>query len=271
MLDGRYAVEVVPGAPSGSPNVVFYSVKDGQRQQLAGSDASPDVVSMGTGSGAEGVMLGTAPADATSFITVHRDGGAAGFEIDQQPLPGTGFQAVALDFDLPRGDGGYLDTIWLDGKGVVRHANGETIPSVVVPGVAGAGTEERIFVSRPHGQLMGVIGASGWSSYRLLENTGITHFGYGDTSESGSWFWRSVTLLPAGVRDVRVNWLDEDWVAPVVLHRLPDGTGTLAVSELSSPEAPPSAARPVASVTWTDGAGTRIRTRWSRPQTTRCA
>ncbi len=250
VLDGRYAVEVVPDAPSGQPNVIFHSVKGGERQQLAGSDATPDVVSMGTGSGAEGVMLGTAPADATGFLTVTRDtSGTGGVRTDQQPLPGTDFQAVALDFDDPSGPESYLDTIWLDGEGVVHHATGAVIPSVPVPG-----SDERIFVARPMGQLMGVISSSG-GSHRLLEQSGITVHGYGDKPDGGPWTWRSSALLATGATDVTFRWSPSYEGGAVSLLPLPDGSGTIATAVATAAAAP--AGPSLLEVTWTDEAGTR--------------
>ncbi|MFC7489621.1 MULTISPECIES: hypothetical protein [unclassified Knoellia] len=252
LLDGRYAVEVVPGAPAGQPNVLFHAVKNGERQQLAGSDASPDVVSMGTGSGAEGVMLGTAPADARGFLTVTRDGsGSGGVEGDQQPLPGTGFQAVALDFEDPTHTAGYLDTIWLDRDGVVHHATGEVVPSVPVPG-----TDERVFVARSDARVLGVIGKTG-GTHTFVKPSGVTELSSGEQSENGSWNYRSITLLPGGARDVRVNWSFKDWIAPVTLHALPGGDGTLALSEVASSDRSGSSAPVVLSVTWTDESGER--------------
>lgn len=249
VLDGRYAVEVVPGAPSGQPNVIFHAVKNGQRQQLAGSDATPDVVSMGTGSGAEGVMLGTAPADAKGFLTVTRDGDGGGVQTDQQPLPGTGYQAVALDFEDPTHTAGYLDTIWLDGDGAVHHATGEVIPSVAVPG-----TDERIFVARPLGQLMGVIGAGG-GSHRQLQQSGTTVLAYGEKADGGSWRWRSSVLLPGGAREVAFRWSPATRGDTVRLLELPDGSGTIATAAATAPAG--SDAPTLLELSWTDAEGTR--------------
>ena len=251
VLDGRYAVEVVPGAPSGQPNVIYYrkQTQTGAMIRLAGSDASPDVVSLGTGSGAEGVMLGTAPADATAFLTVTRDGGGGGVEGDQQPLPGTDYQAVALKFENPAETQGYLDTIWLDGDGVVHHATGEVIPSVPVPG-----SEDRIFVARPQGQLMGVIGAAG-GSHRLLQQAGLTALGYGEKLDDGDWTWRSSALLSADARDVAFRWSPSTRGEAVSLLELPDGSGVIATAAATA--AATSDGPTLLEVTWTDKAGTR--------------
>ncbi|MEO6020053.1 MAG: hypothetical protein ABIP45_07365, partial [Knoellia sp.] len=64
LFDGAWSVEVRPGAPADQPNVVFYKGSGATRHELAGSSADPTVISMGTGSGADGIMLGTAPASA---------------------------------------------------------------------------------------------------------------------------------------------------------------------------------------------------------------
>ncbi|KGN40078.1 hypothetical protein [Knoellia aerolata] len=249
VLDGRYAVEVVPGAPSGQPNVVFYAVEGGRRQQLAGSDASPDVVSMGTGSGAEGVMLGTAPADATAFLTVTRDGSSrGGITTDHQPLPGTRYQAVALDFDVATDVDGYVNTIWIDDAGEVRSANGSLLPSVPIAG------GDRFFVARD-AEVMGVFMADGsGGSTRPLSSGESTTMGYGQKPDGGDWTWRSLSLLPAGAKDVAFEW-DAQTVLGLTTVTLGPSGEVLAWANASSPASGPGPR--VTSVSWTDEGGTR--------------
>lgn len=247
VLDGRYAVEVVPNAPSGQPNVIFYAIKDGRRQQLAGSDATPDVVSMGTGSGAEGVMLGTAPADATQFLTV-LDSGRGGVAMDEQPLPGTAFQAVALDFESPGDVERYRDTIWKNTDGEVRNARGDRLPSAAV--AAG----ETFFVAR-ESNVMGLFTAEGGSTKRLNLGPESTTMGLGQRDDVTGWTWRSLTLLPAGAGDVEFDWVGEEQNSTVRLQTLPGGEGVLAHADAT---APASGSGPlVTEVSWTDPAGTR--------------
>lgn len=245
VLDGRFAVEVVPGAPADQPNVIFYAVKDGKRQQLAGSSGTADVVSMGTGSGAEGVMLGTAPAEATAFLTVTRDGTSTdGLEMDKQPLPGTDYQAVALDFEDPSGPERYLDTVWLDRSGTVRSGIGQRLPSVLVPG-----TTDRVFVAREAGRL-GVFIESG-GSLTPLRSSGPTELGYGEKPDGGDWTWRSSVLLPAGATDVRFRWSPSTRGGEVTLLPLPDRAGTVATAPADG-DGPA-----LLAVTWTDDSGGR--------------
>ena len=246
VLDGRYAVEVVPGAPSGQPNVVFYAVRDGKRQQLAGSDASPDVVSLGTGSGADGVMLGTAPADATAFLTITREGTQGGIQTDHQPLHGTAYQAVALKFDDPKEVDAYVDTFWTDAEGEVHDARGTRLPS------AKLGATGRFFVGRDSG-VMGVFTADGGST-RPLSNEATTTMGYGQKPDGGDWTWRSITLLPKGATDVSVTSDARTVVAGTNLT-LPTTGEVVTWADLSAPGNGPGPR--VTSVSWTDAAGTR--------------
>ena len=247
VLDGRYAVEVVPGAPTDQPNVWFYSVTDGKEQRLAGSDASPDVVSLGTGSGAEGVMLGTAPADAATFLTVTRDGTKGGIQTDQQPLPGTDYQAVALKFDDPKEVDSYVDTIWLDPDGRVHSANGQVLPSTKIA------DGDTFFVARDSG-VMGTFMADGsGGSTRPLSGSATTTMGYGLKEDGGDWTWTSVTLLPAGATDVSFTWANAGST---------DETATFSPEDMTvawaSATAPGAGSGPsVTKVSWTDKDGIR--------------
>lgn len=249
LLEGRYAVEVVPDAPSGQPNVIFHSVTNGERQRLAGSDASPDVVSMGTGSGAEGVMLGTAPAVATAFLTIVRDGsGSGGQQWDDQPLPGTDYQAVALRFDDPKDVDSYVDTVWTNADGEVRSATGLLLPSVSIGG------GDRFFVARD-ANVMGVFVADGsGGSTRPLSKEATTTMGYGEKPDGGDWTWRSITLLPRGATDVSFTSDAMTVVAGTTLTLTATGE-VVTWSDTSSPGNGPGPR--VTKVSWTDEAGTR--------------
>lgn len=244
LLDGRYAVEVVLGAPADQPNVTFYVMKDGERQQLAGSSVSADMVSMGTGSGAEGVMLGTAPANATNILNVVRPG-SGGLTMDQQPLPGTDYQAVAFDFGKAGDTDGYIDTIWMNDLSEVRNARGTRLPSTKVS------PKETFFIAQESGQ-MGVFMPGGSTSKALGKGLSTT-LGYGEKPEVGSWTWTSVTLLPQGAQDVKNVWADAATETEPVSHTTAAGVVVVATAT-----APVSSGGPrVTSVTWTDTAGTR--------------
>lgn len=247
VLDGRYAVEVVPGAPADQPNVVFYKVVDGKEERLAGSSADASVVSMGRGTGAEGVMLGTAPAGATTFLTVTRDGTKGGIQTDQQPLPGTDYQAVALTFDDPEEIDSYVDTIWMDPDGRVHSANGTVLPSTKIA------DGDTFFVAKDSG-VMGAFMADGsGGSTRPLSTEPSTTMGYGLTTDGGDWSWTSVTLLPAGATDVAFTWSSAaSTTEPTTAS--PDGM-TVAWATATAPGA--GSGPTVTSVSWTDEAGTR--------------
>lgn len=195
LLDGRYAVEVIPDATTNQPNVIFYRVDGGERTQLAGSSAAPTVVSVGTGSGAAGVMLGTAPATATAFLTATTNGG--GWTTDFAPLPGTDFQALAIRFDTPSEVDGYVTTYWLDESGRVHSGVGTILPSAAIPG-----TKQRVFADRENRQ-MGSIGSGGGSLSPLTREPWLST---GEKSEIDGWKWRTTVLLPRGAHDVTYNW-----------------------------------------------------------------
>ena len=248
VLDGRYAVEVVPGAPADQPNVVFYKGSGSSRQRLAGSSATPDVVSLGTGSGAEGVMLGTAPADATAFLTVTRDGTKGGIRTDNQPLPGTDYQAIALTFDDPKEIDGYVDTIWTDADGRVRSATGEVLPSATIAG------GDTFFVARDSGVMGAFMSDGSGGSTKPLGRAATTTMGYGEKPDGGDWTWRSITLLPRGAADVSFTSDAMTVVSGTTLTL--DATGEVVTwSDMSSPGDGPGPR--VTQVTWTDEAGTR--------------
>ena len=247
LFDGAWSVEVRPGVPADQPNIVFYQGSGGSRQQLAGSSADANVVSMGTGSGAEGVMLGTAPADATAFLTVTRDGTNGGIHSDQQPLPGTDYQAVALKFDDPKEVDRYVDTIWMDGNGRVSSANGVALPSSKID------DGDTFFVARDSG-VMGAFMADGsGGATRPLSTSATTTMGYGQKADGGDWTWTSVTLLPPGATDVAFTWTNAPSTKEPATSS-PDGM-TIAWATASAPGA--GSGPTVTSVSWTDEAGTR--------------
>lgn len=250
LFDGTYAVEVIPGAPADQPNVKFYRVENGKRTYLAGSSVTSDVVSLGTGSGADGVMLGTAPADLAKSLTI-APGAKGGMRQDEALLPGTDYKAYALTFDDPSDVEKYTGTIWMDdtGSGVVRDAMGNRLPSVTVAG------RDTFFVAREAGVMGAFNPEGGWT--KPLASGGLsTTMGTGKKGPSGgSWTWRSVTLLPAGARDVAFTWVNDDYHSQVNLETLPDGEGVVATSDATGPG---SGTGPlVTSVTWLDKAGTR--------------
>jgi hypothetical protein len=245
LFDGAWSVEVRPDVAADQPNVVFYKGSGASRQQLAGSSASADVVSMGTGSGAEGVMLGTAPADAKQFLTITRDGTTAGVEQDAKPLAGTDYQAIALRFDDPAQTENYVDTIWTNAVDEVRSANGTMLPSVPIAG------GDRFFVAREVGT-MGVFTVGGGST-KPLNGTGTTTMGYGQKVDGGAWSWQSATLLPEGARDVTFAWANAQDTTDVTVKSL--GDAEVAFAEATAPGA--GAGPAVTSVSWKDAAGTR--------------
>ncbi|GAA4120471.1 hypothetical protein GCM10022415_22140 [Knoellia locipacati] len=247
LFDGDWSVEVRPGAPADQPNIMFYKGSGTSRQQLAGSSADATVVSLGTGSGAEGVMLGTAPADATAFLTITRDGTHGGIETDQQPLPGTAYQAVALKFDDPKEVDSYVDTIWTNADDEVRTATGSLLPSVPT------NDGDRFFVAQD-ASTIGVFMADGsGGSTRPLTTGESTTMGYGQKPDDGEWSWSSVTLLPEGARDVRLEWANATRTTDVTVRSL--GSAEVAFAEASAPGA--GAGPSVTAVSWTDAAGTR--------------
>jgi len=249
LLDGRYAVEVVPGAGEDQPNVIFYAITDGKRTQLAGSSATPDVVSLGTGSGADGVMLGTAPANLAKSLTVAEAKG--GIQQDEALLPGTDYKAYALEFENPSDVETYRGTIWMDdqGSGMVRDAMGNRLPSTRLA------DRDTLWVDRGT-RVMGAFNPEGSWSKPLASGRESTTMGTGTKEPTlGSWTWRSVTLLPAGSRNVEFTWVNEDYHSDVFLETLPDGEGVVAFSDAngSGSDKGPS----VTSVTWIDQSGTR--------------
>lgn len=247
LLDGLYAVEVIPNAAADQPNVIYYrkQTETGAMIRLAGSDASPEVVSLGGGSGAEGVMLGTAPASATAFLTITRDGTSGGIEQDVQPLPGTGYQAVALRFENPRETDSYVGTAWTNAKDEVRSATGVRLPSAKV------GATDIFWVDR-ESATMGVFTPDGGSTKPVAHQLSTT-MGYGQREDGKDWTWRSVTLLPKGSRDVTFT---SDATTVVGPRQTLTTTGeVVAWQDLSAPGDGPSPR--VTGVTWTDEAGTR--------------
>lgn len=62
---------------------------------------------------------------------------------------------------------------------------------------------------------MGVFTPDGGST-KPVGDDATTTMGYGQKAEKGGgWTWRSVTLLPAGARDVTFLWADEDYHSAV--------------------------------------------------------
>lgn len=247
VLDGSWSVEVRPGAPEDQPNIVFYEGSGSSRHQLAGSRADANVVSLGTGSGAEGVMLGTAPADATTFLTVTRDGTKGGIQTDQQPLPGTDYQAVALKFDDPKEVDSYVDTIWMDPDGRVHSANGQVLPSTKVA------DGDTFFVAKDSGVMGSFMADGSGGSTRPLSTGPTTEMGYGTKEDGGDWAWTSVTLLPAGATDVSLTWANAASTDETATFS-PEGM-TVAWASATAPGA--GSGPIVTKVSWTDKDGIR--------------
>lgn len=244
LLDGRYAVEVLPGAGQDQPNVIFHAIENGTKVRLAASSATSDVVSLGAGSGADGVMLGTAPAGATMLQPVTERGG--GLSLDQQPLPGTSYQAVALSFENPADVATYVDMVWVNAAGEVRDANGTRLPGTRLSAT------DTFFVLEQAGE-MGVFTVDGARTKPLGQEL-TTTLGYGGKPEGGDWSWHSVTVLPDGSRDVSFEWADAEGRASDVTLRQVAGK-VVAWADASAPGT--STGPRVTSVTWTDTEGTR--------------
>jgi hypothetical protein len=243
LLDGRYAVEVIPGAGTDQPNVIFYKVDGAKRTRLAGSSAAPDVVSVGTGSGADGVMLGTAPATATGFMTATTDV-KGGLTTDAAPLPGTDFQALAIRFDTAAEVDRYVTTYWLDESGSVHSGAGTILPSAAIPGA-----QERLFVDRENRQ-MGSIGSGGGSLTPLTRDPWL---GTGEKSEIDGWTWRTTVLLPRGAHDVSYHWASGATPGKVTVLPL-DGESVAVTGTATAPAA--STGPTLDRVDYTDEAGT---------------
>ena len=193
-------------------------------------------------------MLGTAPADATAFLTVTRaDSGLGAQHWDQQPLPGTEYQAVALQFDDPKNVDAYVDTIWTNSLGEVHSARGELLPSVPT------NDGDQFFLAREAGT-MGVFMADGsGGSTRPLTSGDSTTMGYGTKVDGADWAWNSVTVLPEGARAVGFEWAHAARTTQVTVRSL--GTAEVAFASASAPGSGPSPT--VTKVSWTDKAGTR--------------
>lgn len=249
LLDGRYAVEVIPGAAADQPNVIYYrkQTETGAMIRLAGSDASPEVVSLGSGSGAEGVMLGTAPADLAKSLTV-APGAKGGVQQDEAVLPGTDYKAYALKFDDPTDVENYKGTVWMDdtGSGIVRDAMGNRLPSTKLAGT------DTFFVAR-EAKVIGVFTTDGGSTKPLP--AGPATMGYGQQDKDGLWSWRSVTLLPTGAHSIDFTWSGDEYHSEVLVEQLPGGEGVVAFADGSAVGT--STGPIVTKVTWTDKAGTR--------------
>ncbi|KGN33943.1 hypothetical protein N802_07355 [Knoellia sinensis KCTC 19936] len=249
VLDGRYAVEVIPGDTGDQPNVTFYKIEDGKRTQLAQSLVDSTVVSMGTGTGADGVMLGTAPVGLAKSLTSAPEA-KGGIQQDDAPLPGTEFKAYALKFDNPADVGTYRDTFWMDdaGSGAVRDGMGNRVLSTRLA------ETDTFFVDRESG-VMGVFTRDGGSMKPLTREEAITTMGYGQQHDGGDWTWRSVTLLPSEARNIEFSWAADNYHSEVFTESLPNGTEVAAFADATGPG---SGAGPrVTKVTWTDEAGVR--------------
>jgi hypothetical protein len=246
LFNGAWSVEVRPGVPDYQPNVVFYKGSGASRQQLAGSSADPSVVSLGTGSGAEGVMLGTAPANLAKSLTIADAKG--GVQQDEALLPGTDYKAYALKFDNPSDVETYRGTIWMDdtGSGIVRDAMGNRLPSTKLAGT------DTFFVAR-EANVIGVFTTGGGSTKPLP--AGPATMGYGQKDKGGLWSWRSVTLLPTGARSIDFTWSGDEYHSEVFVEQLPGGEGVVAFADGSAVGT--STGPTVTKVTWTDKAGTR--------------
>lgn len=248
VLDGHYAVEVIPGAPADQPNVKFYSVKDGKRSLLAGSSADATVVSLGTGSGAEGVMLGTAPADLAKSLTI-APGAKGGSQQDEAPLPGTDYKAYALKFDNPADVETYQGTIWMGDtdSAVVRDAMGNRLPSTKI------GATDTFFMDRAN-KVMGVFTPDGGSTKPLADDP-VQTLQYGQKPDGYAWSMTTVALLPLGVTDASFTWtgaIKEGGVSTISDPALNASIAWGSVSGSSTGSGPS-----VTKVTWTDRAGTR--------------
>lgn len=245
LLDGRYAVEVVPVAGKDQPNVIFYSIANGKRTELSGSSANPNVISLGSGIDADGVMLGIAPASATKFTTA-TGSAKGGMSMDQQPLPGTEYQAIALDFENAADVHEYLDTTWMNSAGEVHAANGKLLQTVTIAG-------NQTFFVNVYSSRIGVFTSDGSIQVPLKRGPSTT-MGYGKKDVGGTWLWRSVSLLPVGSRDVKFTWSDADYTSEVFMHTLSDTKEVVALSDATGNLAK---APKVTVVAWTDAAGTR--------------
>ncbi|WP_353952988.1 hypothetical protein V6K52_06020 [Knoellia sp. S7-12] len=249
LFDGRFAVGT--SDMGGSTSITFSSLVNGRFKFFGATEPVPNAVwffpkdagstprDMG-----DGVIVGTAPANATAFLT-HGVWGQDGSTMDSQPIPGTDYQAVAIDYEDFHDINGYVTTYWRDDTATVRDGAGVVIPSGRIPG-----STDVAFVDRTQGQL-GIFGSEGTSSLRPLSAAGpvVT----GDQDDKGTWSVRATAVLPVGARDPSFTWKNGTVAAATVV-----ALGQAGVVASATAEAPGSSAFPaVASVNWTDAAGTR--------------
>ena len=128
----RYVVEV-DRRPGAQPNVRYLAEKAGSRTQVGGAQVDltrATTTPVGSGTGAERVLLGLLPAHATASFMMQKEGSTGGLRTEVQPLPGTAWQAVMYTFDSPSfGPTSYETTYWSDAAGVVRDGMGEVVPT----------------------------------------------------------------------------------------------------------------------------------------------
>ncbi len=249
LFDGQFAVGT--SDLGGSTSITFSSLVNGSFKLFGATEPVPNAVwffpkdagstprDMG-----DGVILGTAPANATAFLTYGVwDQGAS--TMDRQPIPGTDYQAVAIDYEDFQDINGYVTTYWRDDRATVRDGAGVIMPSGQIPG-----STDVAFVDRTQGQL-GIFGSEGTSSLRPLSAVGpvVT----GDQDDKGTWNVRATAVLPVGAHNPSFTWKIGTGAAATVV-----ALGQAGVVASATAEAPGSSAFPaVTSVAWTDAAGTR--------------
>lgn len=249
LFDGRFAVGT--SDVGGSTSITFSTSVNGGLKFYGATEPVPNAVwffpdgakstlrNMG-----DGVIVGTAPANATAFLT-HGMWSKGGSTMDRQQIPGTDYQAVAIDYEDFHDINGYVTTYWRDDRATVRDGAGVVIPSGRIPG-----STDVAFVDRTLGQL-GIFGSEGTSTLRPLSAAGpvVT----GDQDDKGTWNVRATAVLPVGARDPSFTWKSGTGAAATVV-----ALGQAGVVASATAEAPGSSAFPaVASVNWTDAAGTR--------------
>ncbi|PRY60223.1 hypothetical protein BCF74_1079 [Knoellia remsis] len=245
VFDGAYAVEVTQSADAGPADVAFYRIDGSARVRVGEARVQPNVVALQAIPGT-GVLLGTAP-DTLSKSIVHAPESTSGMETDTAVLPGTDYEVLAVRFEDPTEASTYVDTLWMDGEGVVRDAAGVTANSVRID-------DQDTFFLGGRSQVVGVFTPDN----AVLQQRGTdaaTTLGIGKSMPQGSNSWRSYTLLTEGARDVKLTWQNADYQSDVVLKNLPGPLGTVAMADGVSEGGGDWPT--VTQLSWTDPDGTR--------------
>lgn len=204
VVKDRYAVQIQHREKESF--ALLFGLTNGAPDELATLEVRTNRISLDVASAKDGLMIGVVPAEAKSALFT-TSGEYGGHSTTMVPMPGTGYQAVVLDFEKPFAQPEMPRAIWVDEQGQVFDVDGSKAPSATVPG-----TKDHVFFTHLSRQI-GVVEPGGNWYVKDFTSDWLpsiqTQF-----QQTGVWRTRAVVRVPMNSpQAVSMSWkgAESEW------------------------------------------------------------